>query len=276
MPEYIDPDSGEVWEESPPVGERTGFTAEQADELKAKLDRRRVSQRTQAGRSLSYIEGWWAIREANRIFGFDGWQRETTYMQVVAEREAKIGQPPKQRDGWAVAYIARVRIRVLAGNAWLVREGTGYGSGVDASIGQAHESAVKEAETDAMKRALMTFGNPFGLALYDKTQAEVAAPVQQHRPQISQELAQQTTPDLRNGMPAPPMKEAVLASRAEAWEKYTTFRQAVTKTTSDEELDILFASQDWRDLQTALLALGEGKRIDTIIKMRNDKMSDQA
>ena len=25
-----------------------------------------------------------------------------------------------------------------------------------------------------MKRALMTFGNPFGLALYDKTRAEVA------------------------------------------------------------------------------------------------------
>ncbi|MDM7954732.1 MAG: Rad52/Rad22 family DNA repair protein [Cyanobium sp. CZS 25K] len=35
-------------------------------------------------------------------------------------------------------------------------------------MGQAHESALKEAETDAMKRALMTFGHPFGLALYDK------------------------------------------------------------------------------------------------------------
>ncbi len=40
-------------------------------------------------------------------------------------------------------------------------------------MGQAHESALKEAETDAMKRAFMTFGNPFGLALYDKTQANV-------------------------------------------------------------------------------------------------------
>ncbi len=32
---------------------------------------------------------------------------------------------------------------------------------------------MKAAETDAMKRALATFGNPFGLALYDKTQAGV-------------------------------------------------------------------------------------------------------
>jgi DNA repair and recombination protein RAD52 len=43
-------------------------------------------------------------------------------------------------------------------------------------LGQAHESAIKEAETDAMKRALMTFGNPFGLALYDKEQANVCDP----------------------------------------------------------------------------------------------------
>jgi hypothetical protein len=39
--------------------------------------------------------------------------------------------------------------------------------------GEAHESAIKEAETDAMKRALSTFGNPFGLALYDKEQQNV-------------------------------------------------------------------------------------------------------
>ena len=45
--------------------------------------------------------------------------------------------------------------------------------GVD--LGQAHESALKEAETDAMKRALMTFGNPFGLALYDKAQRQVSS-----------------------------------------------------------------------------------------------------
>jgi len=40
--------------------------------------------------------------------------------------------------------------------------------------GLAHESALKEAETDAMKRALMTFGNAFGLARDDKQQRQVA------------------------------------------------------------------------------------------------------
>jgi hypothetical protein len=36
--------------------------------------------------------------------------------------------------------------------------------------------ALKAAETDATKRALATFGNPFGLALYDKDQAGVTRP----------------------------------------------------------------------------------------------------
>ena len=69
-----------------------------------------------------------------------------------------------------MTYIARVSITV----GTLVREGTGAGHGIDTDLGLAHESAIKEAETDAMKRALMTFGNPFGLALYDKSQRQVS------------------------------------------------------------------------------------------------------
>jgi hypothetical protein len=41
------------------------------------------------------------------------------------------------------------------------------------SPGEAHELALKAAETDATKRALATFGNPFGLALYDRELAGV-------------------------------------------------------------------------------------------------------
>ncbi len=146
------------------------FTDEQIAALKAPLAREHVKTRQQAGRSLSYVEGWVAIAEANRIFGFDGWDREMVDLRIVSEQPTKLSSG---RDGWRVAYIGKVRIFVHSG-AQIVREGTGYGSGIDADQGQAHESAVKECETDAMKRALMTFGNPFGLALYDKDQAEVA------------------------------------------------------------------------------------------------------
>jgi DNA repair and recombination protein RAD52 len=142
------------------------FTDNQRADLAAPLNRDHVAQRKQGGGTVSYIEGWHAIAEANRIFGFDGWTRETVELKLLGE--------PRLVDGKSrVEYLARVRI--AAGG--IVRDGSGFGQGIDKDVGQAHESALKEAETDAMKRALMTFGNPFGLALYDKTQSNVADPM---------------------------------------------------------------------------------------------------
>jgi recombination DNA repair RAD52 pathway protein len=156
------------------------FTPEQIAALDAPLAKSAVKERTQAGRALSYVEGWHVIAEANRIFGFDGWTRETTETRLVAEAARKIGKefdrngnPQPQKDGWGVSYIARVRVVIFAGDTIVTREGIGSGHGIDVDLGLAHESAIKESETDAMKRALMTFGNPFGLALYDKTQENV-------------------------------------------------------------------------------------------------------
>lgn len=150
-----------------------GFTPIQIEQLSAKLGAEHVKQREQAGRKLSYVEGWHAIAEANRIFGFDAWSRDTLDIRAVSERERTIGKGQYEKQGWGVTYVARVRVSV----AGVTREGVGAGHGIDADLGQAHESAIKEAETDAMKRALMTFGNPFGLALYDKEQANVAPEV---------------------------------------------------------------------------------------------------
>lgn len=170
------------------------FTPEQVAALKAPLDRKHVKQRAQAGRQLSYIESWQAISEANRIFGFDAWNSYT--------RTKKLFEPYKDaKDKWRVGYMAKVTVSV----GQVQREGVGYGSGIDNDLGQAHESALKEAESDARKRALMTFGNPFGLALYDKEQANVSdgrtAPAQQAQ-----------TPD---GLPQ--VKNAPGVSEARKW-----------------------------------------------------------
>lgn len=143
------------------------FTDNQLQELQEPLSQQVVKTRSQSGRQLFYIEGWWAIHEANRIFGFGCWNQEIIEVKCVSERERKIGRD--QKPGWGVSYIASIRITVNG----VKREGVGAGHGIDADLGQAHESAVKEAATDAMKRAFMTFGNQFGLALYDKEQRNV-------------------------------------------------------------------------------------------------------
>jgi hypothetical protein len=144
-----------------------GFTAKQTQALQRGLSSRRIRTREAHGRELSYIEGWYAISEANRIFGFDAWSRETLDSRCVLTRE--------NRDSFLAIYIAKVRITVHADGATIVREGHGSGEGRGTSPGEVHDIALKAAETDATKRALATFGRPFGLELYRKDKNAVSA-----------------------------------------------------------------------------------------------------
>ena len=74
---------------------------------------------------------------------------------------------PARTEGTFLAiYIARVRVTVQAKGTTVIREGHGTGEGRGTSPGEVHDIALKAAETDATKRALATFGKPFGLELY--------------------------------------------------------------------------------------------------------------
>src|SRR6476659_6973540 len=137
----------------------------QVRQLRAKLEAKHVKSRNANGVDLHYVEGWHVIAEANRIFGYDAWDRRTLVSHCVWSG------PSGAYHG--AAYTARVRVSVRAGAITIVREGSGTGEGKAPTPGQAHELALKGAETDATKRALATFGNPFGLALYDREQIGV-------------------------------------------------------------------------------------------------------
>ena len=137
-----------------------GFSDKQLKVLRRNLDHRRVRTRSANGRELSYIEGWYAISQANRIFGFDAWSRETVESRCVLSRE--------NRGAFLAVYTAKVRITVEADGMKIIREGHGTGEGRANSPGEVHDTALKAAETDATKRALATFGKPFGLELYRK------------------------------------------------------------------------------------------------------------
>ena len=162
-----------------------GFSDEQKKLLSDKLESKHVKPPSQYGPKGDYLEGWHVIAEANRIFGFDGWSYEVMEAKCVAEMPRKIGRDKK--DGFGVTYTAKVRVLV----AGVMREDFGAGHGYDVDAGLAHESAIKEAVTDALKRALRTFGNPFGLALYDKTRENVEVSHPEPRNTKAQEPAKQ-------------------------------------------------------------------------------------
>jgi len=107
------------------------------------------TRKGQGNRDLAYLESWVLMSNANRIFGPDGWSSETIELREVNANKG-------------IAYIARVR--VTAGG--VVRDGVGGHAGFD------HENTAKSAESDARKRALSSFGDQFGLSLYDGEQGQ--------------------------------------------------------------------------------------------------------
>ena len=139
------------------------FNEEQKKLLNQKINKDNVSFRNGGGgQQLAYVESWHVIQEANRIFGFDGWSCETLEANLVSEGKDSYGNS-------IFSYIAKVRVTV--GN--VIREGYGsvHGRGGKMTDGEKHESAIKEAESDALKRAMKSFGDQFGLSLYDKDKA---------------------------------------------------------------------------------------------------------
>jgi DNA recombination protein Rad52 len=144
------------------------FSTAQIRKLQQPIKPDCVRTREVNGRQMSYIEGWHAIAEANRIFGFDGWNRETVENRCVLSRESK--------GTFHTVYIAKVRIAVRTPDITIIREGFGTGDAQASSAGEAHDKAIKTAETDATKRALATFGKPFGLSLYLSTRLRDTKP----------------------------------------------------------------------------------------------------
>ncbi len=144
--------------------------------LQQPLDPKLVSERKgRGGRRFSYIEGHTAIDQANQVFGYGGWGYEL--VGEVTLREFKSG----------AAYSATVRVTVPGAPS---RTDVGFQPVSDDSA-EGHETAYKGAVTDALKRALRSFGDRFGNGLYgdpptstghERRQPQQRQPRSDHRP----------------------------------------------------------------------------------------------
>ena len=125
------------------------------------LDPQLISQRKgRGGRKFDYIEGHTAIDQANRIFGFGGWGFE-----LVGDVTLRPIEQTDQRTGEVTstpAYAAVVRVTVPGAPS---RTDVGF-QPVAEETPEGHETAYKGAVTDALKRALRSFGDRFGNGLY--------------------------------------------------------------------------------------------------------------
>jgi DNA recombination protein Rad52 len=128
----------------------------QYEQLLKPLNPNRVAKRSQAGRNLSYLEAWDVKAHLNRIFGFLNWSADVIDSSLAFEEKNEKGQ-------WNVGY--KVTLRLTIGDATYTE--CAVGSASLPQRGEAHDMAVKSAESDALKRAAINLGTQFGLSLYD-------------------------------------------------------------------------------------------------------------
>lgn len=123
------------------------------------------------GQTLSYVDGFYVFDLLNDVLGVGGWTYTVHSLDLVQD-ETKTKDGKERRY---IGYLCRVELTVIYEGVYpyLTIQDVGFGQGIDADTGKAHESAAKEAVTDAVKRAARKLGRACGLALYDKSQEHV-------------------------------------------------------------------------------------------------------
>lgn len=133
------------------------LSSKQQEILLKGINANRIAKRQGGGgRSLSYLEAWDVKAHLIRIFGFLNWSAEVLSADLVFEEKNEKGQ-------WNVGYKVILQLSV---NGARYTEGA-VGSASLPQRGEAHDMAIKTAESDALKRAAINLGDQFGLSLYN-------------------------------------------------------------------------------------------------------------
>ena len=125
------------------------------------LDPELVSQRKgRGGKSFDYLEGHAVIDQANLIFGYGGWGYELA--GDVTLRRIETVNPQTGEVKVEQGYSAPVRVSVAGA---LPRTDLGVHPVTEDNF-DGHDTAMKAAVTDGMKRAFRSFGVQFGNGFY--------------------------------------------------------------------------------------------------------------
>ena len=157
---------------------KSNLTSEQIIELLKPIEESRVGK---DGKGFSHVAAWDIRKRMIQIFGPANWSSEVLEMELIYESVDESGPRPR----YSVAYRARCEVTVgqHVYSEWAAGDATNYPSRADA-----HDQAIKTAESQAFKRACVNLGDQFGLSLYKdgSTEATVGQIVgQEHADAIS-------------------------------------------------------------------------------------------
>lgn len=141
------------------------YTAQEIATLQSRLEKQLgpeylAARAGPSGQKVHYIPAEKCIALANEVFGFNGWS------SMIKEITVDFVDENLQTHKFSIGLSVIVRVTLRDGT---FHEDLGYGQ-IDncRSKAAAFEKAKKEGTTDALKRALRSFGNVLGNCIYDK------------------------------------------------------------------------------------------------------------
>lgn len=190
-----------------------GITLEQHNTLMKGITGNRVARRKgSGGMTLSYLEAYDVRAHLTRMFGFCNWSATVTDVTLTFEE-----QEQNEKKRWNVGYLVTLRLSINDPQGQHLCDYTeaAVGSATLPSRGEAHDMAVKTAESDALKRAAVNLGDQFGLSLYNNgstapvMKMTVVIPQAPQEPQEGPSGASAAEPRVQ---PSPEPSEAVKAA----------------------------------------------------------------
>ena len=150
----------------------SGLRQDQVDTLLRPIRPKRVLQ----AQGQSHVAAFDVIAHLSRVFGFCGWDKEILSLDLVHERIVEVPnsdpkKAPTQRCWVTYRCVMRLTVKDEHGVPLARYEDAATGSAQNMpGVGDAHDFAVKNAVSYAVKRCAKDLGDQFGLALYNKGQ----------------------------------------------------------------------------------------------------------
>lgn len=146
------------------------ISSKQYEVLTKPLNSTRVAKRSQGGKQLAYLESWDVRAHLIRIFGYGNFDLELLDCQHVTTREYT-SSGDKATPMVEPMWFARMQLTVRDPEGHTLctytEAAVGSASAPATMLGEAHDNALKTAESDALKRCAINLGTQFGLSLYD-------------------------------------------------------------------------------------------------------------
>ncbi len=218
-----------LWDGLPPVVTKA---------LSQPIDLGIVSQRRgRAGMVYHYLEGHTVIDQANRIFGHGGWGYEL--VGDVTLRRFETVDPRTGEVKKSSGYSAPVRVTVAGAPS---RIDVGFHAVAEENP-DGHDTALKAAVTDGLKRAFRSFGGQFGNDFYaDDFDPASAYQPEQVKPQaVPEDKTESPKPNPRNDSQVEMLRKRLLELGVAQGFKEEQVREAV-KARTGRALDALEAS----------------------------------